>query len=228
MVDFSKELAIALLESEEEYPVDLDDAWQWLGYSTKQKARNKLEENFKEGIDYTINQMVKRVEGNNGGGSTRYNEIRLTIEAFKMMGMMTGTEKGREIRLYFLECEKAAKQKNLDELTELEGLAIAFNRMAEQKRQLIEHDRKLKQAEARLTAIECEQGRYTAPGGNKYTILGFANKHGLELSAATAGQKGKKASSLCRQKGVEVERIYDPRFGKVGLYPESILIEVFK
>jgi hypothetical protein len=37
--------------------------------------------------------------------------IRLTVETFKMWGMMSRTEQGKLIREYFLECEKVAKQK---------------------------------------------------------------------------------------------------------------------
>ena len=54
--------------------------------------------------------MVKRVEGNRGGGSVQFESIKLTIDAFKSLGMMAGTQKGKEIRHYFLECERIAKQ----------------------------------------------------------------------------------------------------------------------
>ncbi|WP_375443280.1 hypothetical protein [uncultured Nostoc sp.] len=50
---------------------------------------------------------------------------------------------------------------------------------------------------------------------------------GLEISVKEASTKGRKASALCRKQGIEIERIHDPRFGRVGLYPESVLIEVF-
>lgn len=82
--------------------------------------------------------------------------------------------------------------------------------------------------ESRLTAIEAEQERYQTPCGHKYTVMGFANLHGIRISARAAAQKGKLASELCRQQGLEIERINDPRFGKVGLYPQEILTEVFK
>ncbi len=65
------------------------------------------------------------------------------------------------------------------------------------------------------------------PCGHKYSVVGFANLQGLEISVKEAGTKGRKASALCRKQGIEIERIHDPRFGKVGLYPESVLIEVF-
>ena len=166
----------------------------------------------------------------NGLTASRTEFIYLTVECFKSLGMMAGTEQGKQIRKYFIECERIAKQKSheLDAVTEMEMIARTATRIAELQKQALAQQKQLEVAETRLTAIECEQGRYMAPSGNKYTVLGFANKHGLELSSATAGQKGKQASSICRQKGIDIERIYDPRFGKVGLYPESILIEVFK
>lgn len=140
---------------------------------------------------------------------------------------MAGTEQGKQIRKYFLECERIAKQKP-DALTEIEILARTVTRMAEQERRALEQQKQLEETRERLDAIEAEQGRLFSPSGNKYTVLGFAKKQGLEISCNTAGQKGKKATSLCRQRDIEIERIHDPRFGYVGLYPESILIEVFK
>ncbi|MBD2536366.1 hypothetical protein H6G97_46610 [Nostoc flagelliforme FACHB-838] len=84
------------------------------------------------------------------------------------------------------------------------------------------------QLQHRLKAVEVEQDRVNTPCGHKYSVVGFANLQGLEISVKEAGAKGKKASALCRNVGIEIERIHDPRFGKVGLYPESILVEVFK
>lgn len=109
-MEFSHELALSLVQSTEQFPVDFDAGWKWLGYSTKQKAKNKLTNNFEQGIDYQLNQMVKRVEGNRGGGSVRFESINLSVDCFKSLAMMAGTAKGKEVRRYFLECERIAKQ----------------------------------------------------------------------------------------------------------------------
>ncbi|WP_072044990.1 hypothetical protein [Aliterella atlantica] len=109
-MEFSHELALSLVQSTEQFPVDFDAGWKWLGYSTKQKAKNKLTNNFEQGIDYHINQMVKRVEGNRGGGSVRFESISLSVDCFKSLAMMAGTTKGKEVRRYFLECERIAKK----------------------------------------------------------------------------------------------------------------------
>jgi C-5 cytosine-specific DNA methylase len=84
------------------------------------------------------------------------------------------------------------------------------------------------QLQHRLKAVEVEQDRVNTPCGHKYSVVGFANLQGLEISVKVASTKGRKASALCRKQGIEIERIHDPRFGKVGLYPESVLVEVFK
>jgi phage anti-repressor protein len=223
MIDFSKDLALSLLESEEEYPVDFDDAWQWLGYATKQKAQKKLEQNFEKGSDY----LTKGLKSSTGGRPSEL--IILTVDCFKSLGMTAGTEQGKQIRKYFLQCEKIAKQKSepLDAIAEMEMIARTATHLAALQRQSAQQQKQLDQAEVRISAIECEQGRYMSPSGNKYTVLGFANKNNLEISCAVAATKGKAAASLCRKKEIVIEQTYDPRFGYVNLYPESVLIEVF-
>ncbi|OWY63384.1 hypothetical protein B7486_53430, partial [cyanobacterium TDX16] len=109
-MEFSYELALALVHSADPFPIDFEQAWRWLGYSTKQKAKNKLTNNFEQGLDYTLTQMVKRVEGNRGGGCVSFESIQLTVDCFKSLGMMAGTQKGKEIRRYFLECERLTKE----------------------------------------------------------------------------------------------------------------------
>ena len=109
ILTFNQELAIALYESTENFPVDFDDAWQWLGYAKKQNAKDKLIRNFDDGLDFRITQM--RETRQDGTFSHCYEKIELTIDCFKSLGMMAGTEQGRVIRKYFLECERTLKQK---------------------------------------------------------------------------------------------------------------------
>ncbi len=108
-MEFSHELALAIVQSTDEFPIDFDAAWKWIGYSTKQKAKNKLINNFEVSIDYNINQTVKLVKRAQGGDSG-IEDICLTIDCFKSLGMMAGTGQGKEIRRYFLECERIAKK----------------------------------------------------------------------------------------------------------------------
>lgn len=53
-MEFSHELALALVQSTDQFPADFDNAWQWIGYSSKQMARKKLLNNFENGVDFLI------------------------------------------------------------------------------------------------------------------------------------------------------------------------------
>lgn len=103
MTNFTKELALSLVNSDEDFPIDFEEAWQWLGFSTKASAKRKLN-HFKEGIDFSTS-WLKTPEG---GRPSEF--IRLTVDCFKALGMMAGTDKGIEIRQYFIQCERELKK----------------------------------------------------------------------------------------------------------------------
>jgi anti-repressor protein len=117
--DFSEDVALALLNSEDEFPVDFEIAWQWIGYTTKHKAKLKLTRNFVQDIDFRVfNQTVvkstpqdfQEISGDREKRGRPTETIYLTLEAFKMLAMMAGTTKGRSVREYFLDCERRAKE----------------------------------------------------------------------------------------------------------------------
>ncbi|MCC5624801.1 KilA-N domain-containing protein [Nostoc sp. CHAB 5715] len=112
-------------------------------------------------------------------------------------------------------------------MTQVQLLAALAQQLAEQEQHLLQQQQQQTEFLHRLKAVEVEQDRVNTPCGHKYSVVGFANLQGLEISVKEAGTKGRKASALYRKQGIEIERIHDPRFGKVGLYPESVLIEVF-
>lgn len=92
----------AIAQSIAPYPVDFDDAWQWVGYSTKGNALRTLQDNFEENLDF-LSIKIKSTGGRPGDGYF------LTIDCFKAFCMMAGTERGKEVRRYFLEVEKRYK-----------------------------------------------------------------------------------------------------------------------
>jgi phage anti-repressor protein len=108
-ITVSRELVLMLLESEEDFPIDLDDAFPWIGYSKKQDAKEVLTNNFVEGQDF----LRKGVKNPSIGRPSEW--ILLTIDCFKSLSMMAGTEKGREVRQYFLGCEAELKKRIKDQ-----------------------------------------------------------------------------------------------------------------
>ena len=73
-----------------------------------------------EGRDYLVHKIVERQnQGLTGQGRIDYH---LTLEAAKHIGMMSGTDKGFEVRDYFIECERRAQHKDPASLTRAEIL----------------------------------------------------------------------------------------------------------
>jgi hypothetical protein len=102
--EISQNYVFGLLQSEEQFPVDFDVAWAWLGYTRKSNAKDKLVKSFVEGQDF----CRKWSKSPDGGRSKQL--IMLTINCFKQLAMMAGTEKGASVRRYFLDCEEKLKQ----------------------------------------------------------------------------------------------------------------------
>jgi phage anti-repressor protein len=103
-MEFTKETIVRQLESTDEYPVRLSDVWEWLGYTRKDNAARAFQNcDLVEGLDY---QEVLRNEELSGQTSIDYH---MTIDAFKLWCMSARTEKGNEVRRYYLQIEKEWK-----------------------------------------------------------------------------------------------------------------------
>lgn len=105
IVPFSFELAEKFYHSVNRFPVDFELAWVWLGYSKKDKALKTLKSNFTEGEDFALLQEGEWTQ--EGRSSDLYG---MTVNCFKEMGMIAGTDKGREVRQHFIRCEEKLKE----------------------------------------------------------------------------------------------------------------------
>lgn len=103
--NFSIELAQQLINSSEQFPVEFDEAWQWLGYTRKDSALKTLKSYFVDGEDFTLRQSAEWRQGGRSGDI-----YLLTTNCLKEFGMVAKTEQGKLIRKYFLECERIAKK----------------------------------------------------------------------------------------------------------------------
>jgi len=115
-MDLTPEVVFSLIQSGEEFPVDFDDAWRWTGYTQKKTALKKLRKHFDKGVDYIGDDSdesedevaLPKGKASHGGHNRRV--IFLSIECFKSFCMMAGTIKGKEVRRYFLNCERELKR----------------------------------------------------------------------------------------------------------------------
>jgi anti-repressor protein len=108
----------ATVKSDQEFAVPFDDAWQWLQYSRKDSCKRLLVSNFEKNIDYLV--FHNNEENLSGGRPSE--EIYLSKDCLKQLAMLSGTSKGKEVRLYFIECErelKASKDAQLEKSTDI-------------------------------------------------------------------------------------------------------------
>jgi hypothetical protein len=83
----------AVAQSINPYPVDFDEAWQWVGYARKDSALRTLQENFAEGEEFST-ILRKTSKGTKGGRPTE--KYFLSLDCFKAFCMMAGTDRGFE------------------------------------------------------------------------------------------------------------------------------------
>ena len=102
-----------------DFVIDLDDVWKWLGFSTKQKARLLLEKQFIIEKDYKflLNLSDKQTNGSRGGHNK--DTIMLNIKTFKLFCIKAGTEKANEIHEYFVKLEELMHETIQEECIEL-------------------------------------------------------------------------------------------------------------
>lgn len=114
----TENIVFNLLNSPNKFSVNFDLAYRWLEFTRKDNAKRSLIEcGFIEGIDFCYSLSDEGIETsdlktsksiNKKAGETR--KIWLTVDCFKTWGMMAATQKGKEVRQYFLECERKVKE----------------------------------------------------------------------------------------------------------------------
>jgi phage anti-repressor protein len=85
------------------FVVDLDNVWEWIGFSKKDKAKNVLVKHFIEGTDYTISSNPCTRERVHGGQNKE--TILMNVETFKDFCMISNTDKGKQTRRYYSKME---------------------------------------------------------------------------------------------------------------------------
>lgn len=120
-----KALVKSWVNSNEEFSVDFDLLWQGLGYSQKGHALEAFKTaGFSLDGDFrVISETRKNLVG--GRPTVKYH---LTVDCAKSFCMMARTDTGKQVRFYFIECErqlKIALQQPTRTLSFVENLELA-------------------------------------------------------------------------------------------------------
>lgn len=96
-------------DSENDFVVDLDDIWKWMGFSRRDNSKNLLNKYFKEDIDYKVLLLTKEEQKKGRGGKNK-KKILMTIDTFKAFCLSSRTEKASIIHGYYIKLEKIINQ----------------------------------------------------------------------------------------------------------------------
>ena len=86
------------------FVIDLDNVWQWIGFSRKDPAKKLLEKHFERDVDYKI-ELQQALERKNEGGFNK-ETILMNIKTFKIFCLKAGTKKADEIHDYYITMEE--------------------------------------------------------------------------------------------------------------------------
>jgi len=89
---------------------------------------------------------------------------------------------------------------------------------------MIEQKKRMAQIENRVDKIEAK----TQTRPDYFTIAGYATLHRRHVTVSMASKLGMAATKICKMRGYPMDTIPDPRFGRVKMYPTSVLENVFK
>ena len=93
-------------DKKNDFVIDLDTVWKWLGFSQKIKAKQMLEKNFVIDKDYTKSLCLQVKQNEHIKGGQNREIFMLSIETFKKFCLKACTKKADEIHEYFIKLEE--------------------------------------------------------------------------------------------------------------------------
>jgi hypothetical protein len=108
-------------DTKNDYIIDLDNVWKWLGFSQKYNAKCVLEKNFDHNKDYKY--FAPEVAGAKKDSRGGHNKeiIMLNIDTFKKFCLKAGTKKADEIHEYFIKLENIMFEITKEECEDLKN-----------------------------------------------------------------------------------------------------------
>jgi len=117
--------------STNDFVIDLDNVWKWLGFSVKIKAKTLLEKYFKENIDYKKSLYDTAQQSTHIKGGHNKEIFLLNINTFKLFCIKAETKKADEIHKYYIKMEELIQEVINEESVELKMQLVKKNNIIE-------------------------------------------------------------------------------------------------
>ena len=175
--------------------------------------------------DYIIISQKRETITEYGKKASISNEYILTTDIAKEIAMLERNEKGKQVRRYFIEVEKAYKRDKIA-VSQLDYLQIQLNYLKEQ-------DRKIHELENRTDEIHKEQLKAKhninriLNNDNYMTLIAYMNLNGISQKGYHIPSLGKKAKKMSDEQGAFMGAVIDPRYGRINTYSVEILRQIF-
>lgn len=141
------------LNCQDEYVIDLDNIWKWLGFQSKFTAKRLLESQFIVEKDYTsLHPKVKQSVHIKGGQNKE--TFMLKINTFKKYCLKAGTKRADEIHDYYLKLEETLHEVIEEESNELKLQLESKDKQLESKTQQLQQSEEDKNKIREKTLIE--------------------------------------------------------------------------
>ena len=174
-------------DSQDDFVVDLDNIWQWLGFSQKARAKELLERHFFINKDYILLSHSGKQPFNTKGGHNKETFL-LNISTFKKLCLKTGTKKADEIHDYFIKLEKVLHKVIQEESNELKLQLQEQYEIKLQLQQKVIHNETEKELVREKTILEqfpnntqcVYYGIIDNVGANNEKLIKFGNSNNLK------------------------------------------------
>jgi len=106
-------------DKKNDFIVDLDNIWKWLGFSQKVRAKELLEKHFIIDKDYIKSLSLSGKQNTHVKGGHNKETFMLNIDTFKKFCLKAGTKKAHEVHEYYILLEETLHDVIQEESNEL-------------------------------------------------------------------------------------------------------------
>lgn len=186
-----------------------------------------LEFGFEKDVDYTTidyNYLGTEIRKSDNQHVSKRDYF-LTMDCAKEISMVQRNDKGKQARQYFIEVEKQFRAATTASCLTMEDMMIIQLQSIKEQKEKIRNLEAIA-AEAQKDIFDLKVKTTTRP--SYFTVVGYATLKGVKVNVSIAADIGRKSAKSCYYQHFPIDKVNDPRFGSVGLYPEEVLSEIFK